>query len=444
MEKTHFLDGVRMRVFLQNAFEEEFLNSSRSIRSPFYVSGCLFVLDIKKSFNSARGLLRILIVEFGRAFGCALKGRGVECGEHLRLALQAVHDDLATFASQRKQSAPLPRPDQIREILIVKLDRVGDMVNTTPVFDKLRERYPFARLDIVGHPSVLSLLKEDPRLGEWFPYKSWLYHVGTMSPPGMAAWKLVRKLSKKRYPLVVYLRGTFPFLLLARHSRFLSAKFVEGEPVIRRYLKAIGESELVEGQMPAPVLHVCDMSRQSVLQKYSYLGSKPAVIIHAMSAAAGKQWPLERFARVADELSVRAQARVLFLASAAEKGKVAYISTLCRYQHDFDITLTLPEVVAAIAQADVFIGNDSGLAHIAAAVGTREVVIWGAANLNMARPIAAPQKCSVLYREVPCRKACPEVRCVAVEYLKCLDSITVEEVIYEALRHLHEVRGEVT
>lgn len=404
------------------------------LRTPFYG-----VSDVRQLWRSATGLVRFVARELVSAAGCFLAGRGSQGGEHVRFALQAIHDDLATLAATRHQSAPLPSSSEVARILIVKLDRVGDMVNTTPVFDLLRERYPDAQLDIVGHPAVLSLLEGDPRLGERFPYKSALYHGGRLLPPGPAVWRLVRTLRKKRYPLVVYLRGSLPFLALAAGARFVAAKFVEGEPVIRRYLKPLGAA-VGEGPLPIPSLYVSAESRDRVLAKHPQWARGPSVVIHAVSAALGKQWPLERFARVADELAAAGQARVLFLASPSERDKMSRLQALCRQSHEFETGLRLPEVAGAIAHADVFIGNDSGLAHIAAGVGTREVVVWGAADLNMVRPAGNPDRCTVLYREVPCRAGCPEIRCVSREHLKCLLDIPETEVVAAALAQLRSAR----
>ena len=404
-------------------------------------SGHNRMADLRKLLGSFFGLLKFLAVEIGLSANCMLRGKRDDSREHFRFALQGLHEDLASFAARRAQGEPLPPPGMISKILVVKLDRVGDMVNTTPVFDFLRHQYPDAKLDIVGHPAVLTLLEDDPRIGDRFPYKSPLYHAGAITFPGRAAWRLIRSLRKRQYPLIIYLRGTFPFLLLATRSRFLSSKFVEGEPVIRRYLKPLGALCTWTDTLPIPSLYVSSSSRKSVLDKYPNLATGPSVIIHAVSAAEGKQWPLERFARIADEITAKTSAFVLFLGTPSEGDKLFQIQTLCQRLHHFETGFRLPEVVAAIELADVFVGNDSGLAHIAAAVRTREVVIWGAANLSMARPVAAAEYCSILYHDVSCRTTCPEVRCVSKKYLECLLEIHEADVVAQALVHLNAARA---
>ena len=389
-----------------------------------------------RKIYSLAGLLRILAREVWNALRSLLMGRRDEGRDHARFALQALHEDLAAFAGLRHSGSPLPAPQQTHRILIVKLDRIGDMVNTTPVFDIIKQRYPNATIDIVGHPAVLSLLDEDPRLSTRYAYKSPLYHDGALRLPGLEDWRIIRKLWMLRYPLIIYLRGSFPFLLLALRSRFIPCHFTEGEPVLQRYLKPLGVSFESGATTPATFLHISSASRAAFLKKYPRKQTTPLVVIHAISGAEGKQWPLDRFARVADYLSEHAHAQVLFLAAHSEEQKMSELTKLFRQSHSVETGLPLTQVIAAIAEADVFIGNDSGLAHIAAAVRTKEVVIWGAANLNMARPEARPDQCTILYHDVPCRSGCPEIRCTAQNKIECLVATNVADVVSATLRHL--------
>jgi ADP-heptose:LPS heptosyltransferase len=92
-----------------------------------------------------------------------------------------------------------------------------------------------------------------------------------------------------------------------------------------------------------------------------------------------------------------------------------------------------------IANCDLFIGNDSGLSHLAAAVGTPLIVLWGAANLEMARPKALPERCLILYEEMPCREFCPEILCINRVEVECLKKIQPKDVIEAARRFLNQV-----
>lgn len=253
------------------------------------------------------------------------------------------------------------------------------------------------------------------------------------------------KLMWRRYPLVVYLRGSVPFLWLGLVSRFAAAKFVTGEPVVARYLKAL-EPLLGEVKERRTSLHIKDdaarfaqelrAARREVAGSPEGDGPVPMVVIHAAACAAARVWPAPRFAALADELARSCGARVHFLGGPGDRAGLERILRLAEEEHACHTTLKLPQVAAVIAEADLFIGNDSGLGHIAAAVGTPLVVLWGGANLNMSRPEAAAGSCIVIYHDVPCRASCPETHCINPSPLECLDRIQADEVLDAARRLL--------
>jgi len=357
-----------------------------------------------------------------------------------------LHDDLLLLIAAVQRRLPFwPKPGrQTRRILIVKLDRIGDMVATTPVFDALRDRFPDARLDIVGHPAALALLDGDPRIGERIVFRSWLYHPDRVFPPRWGEWFVPFKLLCRRYPLVVYLRGSFPFLVLGATSRLAATKFIVAEPVIERYTKAL-EAVLGPIMHADPRLHVDAAAARFAdgLLIATDHGPGPRVAIHAAASAATKVWPPERYAALADELAERFAANVHFLAGQSEREGLQAIARLARHAHSYHCTLRLPQTVAVIAASDLFIGNDSGLSHIAAAVGTRLVVLWGPANLSMARPKASPANCTILYHDIPCRNECLEFRCHNPVALECLTRTQVADVV-AAAEHLLNGRARPT
>jgi ADP-heptose:LPS heptosyltransferase len=309
----------------------------------------------------------------------------------------------------------------------------------------LHQLYPGARLDIVGHPTALALLEGDERIGERIPYRSSLYHPLPLLPP-VRALSVVFKLLWRRYPVVVYLRGSFPFLLLGLTSRLAATKFVVAEPVITRYRKAL---EALFGPLPHPRarLHIDDGARRFAHELLSAADGAsgprgPRVVIHAAASAATKIWPAERFAELADQLVEKYNAQVHFLGSPDEKTGLERIARLARQRHAVHCSLKIPEVVAVIGAADLFIGNDSGLSHIAAAVDTRLVILWGPANLSMARPEAPPGDCIILYHEVACRNACPEFKCVNPHAFECLTRTQVADVLEAASQLVSPVPAE--
>jgi ADP-heptose:LPS heptosyltransferase len=369
--------------------------------------------------------------------GVAWLRRDGSAEDHLRTAAIALHDDLLQLlAAGQRRFGPRPGSD-IDRILIVKLDRIGDMVNTTPVFDALKALFPRARLDVVGHPGPLSLLEGDDRVGERYVYRSCLYHPLPMRCPSFGDWRLIRQLRRRRYPLVVYLRGSFPFLFLGPGTCLGAAKFVPGEPVIERYLKPL---EALFGPVPHtdPRLPIDATATRFAQELFATNNGRsgPHIVIHATASAAARMWPAERYAVVADRLQEEFGAKVHFLAALAEKASLERIATCANRRHTYHYALKLPQVAAVIAASDLFVGNDSGLAHVAAAVGTPVIVLWGGANLSMSRPKAPPRRCVILYHEMACRDGCPETRCVNPVPLECLMKIRADDVLEAAGRLL--------
>lgn len=387
--------------------------------------------------RSAVKLVLIVLCSLWRSIRSLLSGDAEAAAEHARSLVISIHEDLLSLLVVVQRRLPWVRKstERINRILIVKLDRIGDMVNTTPVFDALRRLYPSATLDLVGHPVALQLLEGDERIHERIPYRSCLYHKLLLLPPGPAGWWLIVKLFWRRYDLVVYLRGSVPFLPLGLVSRFAAAKFVQSEPVIERYLKAI-RSVCGPVDASAPRLYLSPESirfARELLDRTEGVEHDNAVrrkiIVHAAASSAGRMWPVERFAAFADEAQRRFNADIHFLGSRADRPVLEKIERSSKQCHSYHWSLSLPQTSALIALGDVFVGNDSGLSHIAAAIGTSSVVLWGAANLSMARPTAPADKCIMLYHELACRAQCVEFRCHNAVRLDCLMRTQVRDVV---------------
>jgi ADP-heptose:LPS heptosyltransferase len=151
---------------------------------------------------------------------------------------------------------------------------------------------------------------------------------------------------------------------------------------------------------PKSRLVVTEDARNSIEQK---LGKSQVpnpksqiALLHPVAAFATKQWPTENFARTAEFLSEEGFAPIAVAAS--KEGEV--LKRLKQFSQVPIITfdnLSLPEITALAARAKIFVGNDSGIAHIAAAVRTPAVVIFGSSIIGgrgRTRPTKSfPKRC---------------------------------------------------
>ena len=148
-------------------------------------------------------------------------------------------------------------------------------------------------------------------------------------------------------------------------------------------------------------------------------------MIHPTAAFDTKQWATENFARVAEDLSKRNLNPIVVVAP-NEKGVADALHSQASSAISLD-DLSLPEVTALASRARLFVGNDSGIAHIAAAAGAPCVVIFGSSNRNHWRPWTTKPN-EIVFEELPCQP-CPGYFCGEFEKPECILRVPVERVI---------------
>jgi len=184
------------------------------------------------------------------------------------------------------------------------------------------------------------------------------------------------------------------------------------------------------GGEPEPThLHVAPQFRQSTFAALREAGvdpEKPYVALAPTNEFYTKRWAPERFAAIAEALVARGFQIVMTGAPTAEqRAQLAETQAASKHHLAGLSRLSIGELVAVIAGAKLFIGNDSGPAHIAAAVKTPLIALFGPASAVRWRPWRAP---SVLVQNYfPCNP-CAMYTCEAFDEPECIRSITVDQV----------------
>jgi ADP-heptose:LPS heptosyltransferase len=179
---------------------------------------------------------------------------------------------------------------------------------------------------------------------------------------------------------------------------------------------------------PRTSLAVTERAAESVEARLSAAGlngPKPLALIHPAAAFETKRWAAGNFARVIEYLRERGIDCVAV--SAPDEAPV--IAEL-RRESTLPVTaftdLSLQEVTALASRSRLFVGNDSGIAHMAAAVGTPSVVIFGSSNTTHWRPWAhAPA--ALVREELECQP-CPGYTCAEFDQPECIRRVAVERV----------------
>lgn len=153
--------------------------------------------------------------------------------------------------------------------------------------------------------------------------------------------------------------------------------------------------------------------------------------IHPCATKDYKQWDIRKFASLADELAHRGWCVIIVGAGASEMSR---IETLLGAMETSPVNahgaLNLLELVYLLQRSDVFIGNDSGPMHLAAATGIPVIALFGPTELKRWRPKA--KDVHILKGPLPCAPGCQTEACLA-DY-QCLTSLTVEQVVSETNR----------
>ena len=284
----------------------------------------------------------------------------------------------------------------VRSVLIIRLRSIGDTVLTTPSLYALKRFLPHARLDILLEDWVAPVLEgfscvdniitlkrgsTASRARVAHQLRSLRYDVAYNFHGGTTATLLTRASGAKRrvgYATYQYRRlythlAPSPILLWKRDKMHS----------VEQQLALLGWTGVPVTDRPPTQLAVTEHAAANVAARLQSAGlneQRPFAIIHPAAAFATKQWATEKFAKVAEYLAARDLAVVVLtapnqaqLADQLKENSAAPVITFT--------DLSLPEVTALAARARLFVGNDSGIAHIAAAVGLPSVVIFGSSNI---------------------------------------------------------------
>ena len=327
----------------------------------------------------------------------------------------------------------------VRKVLVVRLRSIGDTVLATPSLFALKRFLPNAQVDILVEDWVAPVLDNHPHID----------NVIVLEPRGlMARARVARELRAANYDVVYNLHGgtTATFLTRATGARhrvgFKSYQYGQlhnhqaPSPLliweqqkthsVEQQLALLGWTGVPVTDRPRTSLGISPRAAETVerLLNEAGLGKQNIAVIHPAAAFATKQWAVEKFAQVVEFLAARGFTSVAVAASNEQalleqlrSGTSAKVVTLA---------LSLPEVTALAARSQLFVGNDSGIAHIAAAVGTPSVVVFGSSNIAHWRPWnTAPAE--VVFEEMPCQP-CHGYFCAQFAQPECILRVPVTRV----------------
>jgi heptosyltransferase III len=340
----------------------------------------------------------------------------------------------------------------MQKILIIKLRYIGDVLLATPTVRAIKAARPDARVTMMVNRGTEDVLSGNPDLDE----------VVVLDKGSLAAqWQLVAGLRRRRFDTVIDLtdgdRSAFLSWISGASVRIgfndehrwrgrCYTEVVQPVPGVRhridRDLEALKPMSIQAGSKD-PQLWLTPEEANSADQLLDQLGvqrSQPIVILQPGARYWFKAWPPERFAELADQLTSQFGCQVLIGGSDQDIDLAKQIQQMAKRKPIIMAGRTTIKQFAAIAKKTaLFVGSDSGAMHIASAVGTPVVALFGPSSPREWGPRGGPVE--VLYKEIDCR-SCFHPTCTRGEE-NCMRLIAVHEVVAAAQRLLFSGKPDV-
>jgi lipopolysaccharide heptosyltransferase II len=357
---------------------------------------------------------------------------------------------LRSRLSEQSLTGEEPRPlgparwdwSKVRRVLVVRLRSIGDTVLATPALRALRRFLPGVRLDILLEDWVAPVLDGFADVDSIITIER--------GASAFSRARVARGLRASRYDVAFNLHGGTTATLLTRGSGATNRvgysdyqysrlhNHTAPSPVElwgRRSLHSVEQQLALLGWTGVPVtdrpptsLAVTAEAAESVearLRAAGLGGAEPFALIHPAAAFETKRWAARNFARVIEYLHER-EINCVAVSAPGEAPVIAELSSETSLPITAFTDLSLPEVTALASRSRLFVGNDSGIAHIAAAVRAPSVVIFGSSNTVHWRPWAnAPA--ALVREELQCQP-CPGYTCAEFDQPECIRRVGVERV----------------
>ncbi|PIV89041.1 MAG: putative lipopolysaccharide heptosyltransferase III [Hydrogenophilales bacterium CG17_big_fil_post_rev_8_21_14_2_50_63_12] len=345
-----------------------------------------------------------------------------------------------------------PDLSRIRRVLVTKLRHHGDVLLASPVLGALKRHLPEAEIDALVYRDTRDMLARHPALSQ--------LHLVAKGGNLREEWRLLQSLRSRRYDLLVHLtsssRGAWLARLLKpavsvapshpgklyRNSFTHLYRHANARPIVECNLDALRRIGLwPEEQDKKLVLVAGEEADRSVAKHLRDLGLEAGkfILIHPTSRWVFKCWPGEKVAELARRLNEMGYP-LLFSSGpdAQETGMVTGILARLSFNPpSLAGRLTLKELAAVLARARLFIGMDSAPMHMAAAVGTPVVALFGPSGADIWGPWQVPSR--VITSEHTCRP-CGFDGCGGSKRSDCLEIIPVERVLDATLELLEKTR----
>ena len=336
----------------------------------------------------------------------------------------------------------------MQSILIIAPNWIGDAVTSQPLLANLKALYPDSKIDVLASNWVAPIYRACTEVNEVieanFEHKKLQWGLRKQLAKQIEAEKYQACFvlpNSLKYALIPWLanipfrigyRGELRFGLI--NLALDNPSKINRPPMVEHYLALcqLLNDDVLSFSETAPKLNVSPIAKASVENKLQSADiNRDSIYVMCPGAEYGptKRWPTEHFAALAEKLIAQnATNQIILLGSKSDHELAQEITSQAKKAgniHNWCGNTSLDEAIALIGISKAMVSNDSGLMHIAAALQTPQVAIFGSSDPAHTPPLS--DKAKIIWLNLPCspchKRACP------LGHLKCLKDILPEQVL---------------
>jgi heptosyltransferase-2 len=348
-----------------------------------------------------------------------------------------------------KPAAGETAAEEVREILVIELWNLGDIVMQSPFLINLRVQYPHARIVLLTSPKIAPLIADQGLVDEivevrvpWAQHYSRLRKYNPFSSQWFSTFATLRLLRKRRMDLAFSaradLRDNFILWFLNVRRRvgysFGGGGFLLTDTVVpdlrnqhfsHRWLRLLEnlDKPIRERHPRLRVSKAAHQAAGQLLESHGLRSGDFLVAVHAGARSVNRQWGEAHFAEVAERLLANFPVKIVWFQDPAQQIPPP------KGDHVIPLALPLKEFVAVLSHCRMFVCNDSGPMHMAAALNVPVVAVFGPTEPGWFGPLGAHHQ--IVIRDGFWCRPCFDYCIFDQPY--CLRTITVQEVYQAAV-----------
>lgn len=347
-------------------------------------------------------------------------------------------------------------PKKIKKILIIRLDHIGDVIMSTPVYREIKKKYPKSKIYAMVGKWGEEILTSNPYIDELIIHNCPWWQKVRGEKANYLFWlfrelpQVIKKIRNEKFDVGIDLRGDFRhilfFLFLPRVKYKISysrsggtylldkpVKFYINQHEIEKNFRLLEEIgiKVEEKESKRPQIFLKDNEREKIekiLVSYGITRNKIKIVIHPFANNPLRTWKISNYIEVIYWLILKYEPAIFIVGGKMEKLEKEIENNLKNLVINLIGKLNLKETSALIEKCDFFIGNDSSIAHIASSFKIPSLILFGPTSPDRCLPYS--EFTFFIYKKFSC-SPCLQKKCIITKSKiigKCMESISVGEV----------------